>query len=214
MIIPALSIRLSRPQLSPLCFLTLGFLPVSSIVLHCLGILSLPLCLSLLIFPLLGLSLCSGFFNRETVRIAWKGWLAGIIAVTFYDLSRLPFILAGWGDFIPKIGAWLTETENPNVLIGYAWRYIGNGGGLGIAFFMLMHIFGGKEHLLRYGITFGIFVFASLIVILSVFREAQEMMFRITPLTFAGSLTGHIIYGLTLGLMAKKSLPQSREGFC
>lgn len=58
----------------------------------------------------------------------------------------------------------------------------------------------------------GLFVFASLIIILSVFHEAQEMMFRITPLAFAGSLTGHLIYGLSLGLMAKRFFAKEKPG--
>lgn len=48
---------------------------------------------------------------------------------------RAIFILTGaWGDFIPKIGMWLLNTHQPDWLIGYLWRYIGDGGFMALAF--------------------------------------------------------------------------------
>jgi len=198
------TLRLSRTRLSPLSFLAAGFLPVISIVLHCLGILSMQHCLLLLIIPLFVLAGCTGLLQPETGRTAWKGWLAGVLAVLLYDLSRVPFMLYGWNDFIPRIGSWLTGAEDPQAIAGYAWRYIGNGGGLGIAFFMLLQLGDSKKNLMRKGILFGLFVFGCLMLILTVFKEAQEMMFRITALTFSGSLTGHVVYGAVLGWMARR----------
>ncbi|TND09014.1 MAG: hypothetical protein FD123_1868 [Bacteroidetes bacterium] len=197
------SIHTQRHLFTPACFLVVGFLPVSAIVFHCLGVLPLQLCLSSLILPLFALACCAGTFTPYVGRMAWQGWLAGIVAVALYDLSRVPFILFGWSDFIPKIGAWLSNTDQPDAVIGYLWRYIGNGGGLGIAFFMILYFIGNRPHIIRTGIIFGLFVFSCLMLILLVFREAQDIMFRITPLSFAGSLTGHIVYGAALGFMAR-----------
>ena len=76
------------------------------------------------------------------------GFIAGIISVFLYDLSRVPYILGGWSDFIPKIGGWVTNTNEKNALLGYTWRYIGNGGGMGIAFFILMAQLNTNKHLI------------------------------------------------------------------
>ncbi len=202
MIVPAL--RPARPKLLPLGFILAGFMPVSSIALHCIGVLPLQLCLFFLVVPMFAGMFLLGMLEPGMTRVAARGWVAGVIAVALYDCSRLPFMLYGWGDFIPKIGAWLLDTEHPGAWVGYAWRYIGNGGGLGVAFFMLLKVTGFNRNFIRAGIEFGLFVFLCLVILLCVFKEAQDMMFRITSLTFAGSLTGHVIYGVTLGFMARR----------
>src|SRR5687767_10338181 len=122
-------------------FVLIGFLPVLSIVFHCLGLLSMSSSLFLLIFPMatIMMALCASL--PAYGRIALAGWIAGIIAVAVYDLSRIPYILYGWSDFIPKIGAWLSGTNEPHAAIGYAWRYFGNGGGMGMSFFILLRFF-------------------------------------------------------------------------
>jgi hypothetical protein len=190
----------------PVLFVFTGFLPVSSIVLHCLGLISLPVCLGFLILPMFTNLMLIGYRIPALGKIALKGFAAGIIAVAFYDLSRLPFILSGWSDFIPKIGGWVTSTNERNAYIGYTWRYLGNGGGMGMAFFVLLNYLKINRRFILTGLLYGIFIFSSLMTVLVTFEEAQEMMFKITALTFSGSLLGHIIYGLTLGILAKKTL--------
>lgn len=194
----------ARLQLLAPGFILAGFMPVSSIALHCIGVLPLQHCLFFLVVPMFAGMFLLGLLTPGMTRVAARGWIAGVVAVALYDCSRVPFILYGWGDFIPKIGAWLLDTEDPGAWVGYAWRYIGNGGGLGMAFFMLIKATGFSRNFLRAGIEFGLFVFLCLVVLLCTFKEAQDMMFRITPLTFAGSFTGHVIYGATLGFMARR----------
>ena len=198
------SLPIAEGKVCSALFIVTGFMPVSAIVLHCTGILPLNLALGLLIFPFLLLLLSAGVYNRPIGRIAMRGWVAGLIAVFIYDLSRLPYMYFGWGDFIPRIGGWLTGTGEPDAVIGYAWRYIGNGGGMGMAFFVLASLMGWNKPMIGKGIAFGLFVFSCLMVTLLIFPEAQKMMFKITPLAFAGSLTGHIVYGAVLGWMYKK----------
>src|SRR5688572_6805879 len=123
------NLSVSRTRFSPLCFLCVGFLPVTSIVLHCLGILPLQNALFMLILPLLVIAAGVSMISQGIGRVAFRGWLSGIVAVFLYDISRIPFVMAGWEDFIPKIGSWLLHDDNRNAMIGYAWRYIGNGGG-------------------------------------------------------------------------------------
>ncbi len=49
------------------------------------------------------------------------------------------YLLGLWDDFIPKMGTWLhsgTDTQT-GAIVGYLWRYFGDGGGIGIAFFLI-----------------------------------------------------------------------------
>lgn len=199
-------------RLTPLFFLFAGFLPVTAIVIHCLGLLPLQMNLHLVILPAAMALCCLSIRDHRTGKIVLRGWVSGVIAVALYDLSRVPFIMNGWTDFIPKIGGWLNETGEPDALTGYLWRYIGNGGGLGISFFMFLHLAGKKKALVLNGLLFGLFVFSSLIFVLRCFPEAQDMMFRITLFSFAGSLLGHIVYGVTLGLLAVYFMRKSERG--
>lgn len=198
------SLLIAEGKVCSALFILTGFMPVSSIVLHCTGALSLSNALTLLIFPFLLLLLSAGVYNRPIGRVAMRGWVAGLVAVFIYDLSRLPYMYFGWGDFIPKIGGWLTGTGEPDAVIGYVWRYIGNGGGMGMAFFVLSSIMKWNKKMIGKGIVYGLFVFTCLMATLLIFPEAQAMMFKITPIAFLGSLTGHIIYGAVLGWVKNK----------
>lgn len=202
----------SQQKLQPCvaCFIAAGILPVSSIALHCAGIISLINCLFFLIVPTFGVALLFGTINRSVLKLALQGWVSGIVAVALYDISRIPFILAGWADFIPHISAWLTDTNENSYLIGYAWRYAGNGGGLGIVFFLLASHFNLRKQIVSNGVTFGLLVFAGLVTLLIIFPNSQDMMFRITPLSFFGGMTGHIVYGYALGRMANYLLRKSQ----
>ncbi|MFN0030972.1 MAG: hypothetical protein ACKVOR_02320 [Flavobacteriales bacterium] len=180
----------------------LGFLPVSGIALHSMHWIGLPVFTVAVLLPalLLLLFVCKG--NLLLAQSVFYGWSFGLVAVLLYDVSRLPFIYMGWSDFIPRIGGWLTGEEE-NFLLGYAFRYIGNGGGLGISFLLLMTHYSNRQHILLKGLCFGLFVFAMLWMVLLLVPSSQAMMFRLSPLTIAGSLTGHIVYGLVLGYLAR-----------
>ncbi|HYG50735.1 MAG TPA: hypothetical protein VD905_07515, partial [Flavobacteriales bacterium] len=168
------------------------------------GLVPLQVCLFSIILPAFATVIIAGIKIPVIGKVILKGWLAGIVAVALYDLSRVPFIINGWSDFIPKIGAWLTNTHEPDAVLGYLWRYAGNGGGMGVAFFVLMFQFRRSERIILIGLLYGLFIFASLMCILVLFREAQEMMFKLTPFTFAGSLIGHVIYGVVLAMIWKR----------
>lgn len=181
-----------------------GLLPVSSIALHCAGTISLNNCLFFLVIPAFFIALISSAINVRVIKLAMRGWLSGIIAVAFYDLSRVPFIVAGWEDFIPHITLWLTGSDDHAYLVGYMWRYAGNGGGLGIVFFLLADHFDWKKYIVSYGVSFGLLIFAGLLGLLFFFPQSQELMFEVTPVAFFGGLTGHIVYGYVLGKLAKR----------
>jgi hypothetical protein len=195
----ALMLSVRNVQPCTVCFLFAGVLPVSSIALHCAGVLALNHCLLFLVIPAFILAFTTAAINTRIFTLAFRGWISGVVAVALYDLSRVPFILAGWEDFIPHITEWLTGSDDHAFLIGYAWRYIGNGGGLGIVFFLLADHFGWKKYIVSNGVSFGLLVFASLVTMLIFLPESQQLMFKITPLSFFGGMIGHIVYGYVLG---------------
>src|SRR5688572_6339032 len=166
-IAPVLSIR--KPDVKVGLFLFAGVLPVSSIALHCAEIITLKNALWFLIIPAIAIALATSVIDRKLLQLVLRGWISGIIAVALYDLSRVPFILAGWADFIPHISAWLTDTNENSYLIGYSWRYAGNGGGLGIVFFLLANHFQWKKYIVSNGVSYGLLVFASLVALLLIF---------------------------------------------
>lgn len=196
---PTLFYRKLQPCVA--CFIAAGLLPVSSIALHCAGFISLTHCLFFLIIPALAVALVSGAINHHVLRLAARGWVSGIVAVALYDVSRVPFIIAGWEDFIPHITSWLTGNNDNAYLIGYTWRYVGNGGGLGIVFFLLANHFGWRKYVVSNGVSFGLLVFGGLVSLLIFLPESQKLMFEVTPLSFFGGMIGHIVYGFVIGRM-------------
>lgn len=177
-----------------------GILPVSAIAFHVMGLIDLfsfyPVILllySLVIF----LSINNPALRKKIII----GWLSGVIAVSLYDVSRLPFMAMGWEDFIPKIGGWLIG-EQEEFTLGYLWRYIGNGGGLGITFFVLISFLKKRKYYILPGIAFGVFICLCLDFTLLVSPNSETLMFEITPLTVIGGTVGHVVYGFTLGVLA------------
>ncbi|MCB9195706.1 MAG: hypothetical protein H6600_02100 [Flavobacteriales bacterium] len=178
----------------------IGILPVTSVALHALGWIHIQVMLMPNLF-LLSVSLVYLITFREEGVGYLKGWVFGILAVLFYDLSRIPFICCGWADFIPGLGGWITGEEE-DFIVGYIWRYLGNGAGLGLCFCVLKSIFNPKRVWL-FGLLYGFGIFLCLDIILISSTQAQELMFKVTPLSFIGGLTGHLVYGLTLGLCSE-----------
>ena len=71
-------------------------------------------------------------------RLVLAGFIWGVVACAGYDAFRLPTIYAAhwWPDFFGTVGGSATGT-NSSFLVGYLWRYIGDGGGIAVAFFAL-----------------------------------------------------------------------------
>ncbi|MBT6513462.1 MAG: hypothetical protein HOK65_01720 [Crocinitomicaceae bacterium] len=174
-----------------------GIFPVSSVALHVLGWISI----RWMIIPnvvMLSLSAYHLFNNNDFRNLILLGWRNGILATLLYDLSRIPFMYLGWDDFIPSLGGWLSNSEE-NFILGYLWRYFGNGAGLGIGFVVLNYFLSFRRVVIA-GILYGLSIFLVLDVVLVCSDYAQDIMFTLTPLSFIGSFTGHLIYGTTLGL--------------
>jgi hypothetical protein len=41
--------------------------------------------------------------------------------------------------------------------------------------------------------------------------EGQELMFRLTPVSFGLSLLGHVVYGATIGVLLTRHLTRTRS---
>lgn len=193
--------QLSIDRWMPLVVSCLSISAISAIAVHALGWMPLYYSARLIVIPAFACIFLYAFSQPRIGKPIMKGWLFGLIAVSVYDLSRIPFMMMGWGDFIPSIGNWFLGTEHADPIIGYAWRYIGNGGGLGIAFVMLLHCFKTSGNKMFIGTVYGILIWAGLTMLLVFSPNARELLFNLSPLSLMGSFTGHLVYGLVLGIL-------------
>lgn len=180
-----------------------GFTTVGAISLHVLEFASLHLTVPFLVAPVLLAKISLGLLLPERGRLMLIGWLFGTVAVALYDISRVPFIIAGWSDFVPRVGCWVFQSETTPDIIGYIYRYAGNGGGMGMSFLLLATIFSLKRNLIAIGIAYGLFINANLLLTLLVAPNGEALMFELTALNCFGSFIGHVVYGSVLGCLVK-----------
>ncbi len=194
----------------------IGFAPITALALSLMGILALPFASLLLVVPALGIAMALGCYQPRFGKLMVHGYIMGIIAVTCYDGVRIPFIMAGWmNDFIPKIGVMLVGHGSHDAAIGYLWRYLGNGGGMGMGFVCAFALV--KQLLTEHqqasitprmtkhiALGFGCFVWACLIVTLKISPQGEDMMFVITPASLLLSWIGHLVFGYSLGCLVSR----------
>ena len=89
--------------------------------------------------------------------------------------------------------------------VGYLWRYLGDGGGIGVTFFVGAAFVGlhrrTPTQVVAAAVAFAVFpVWAGLIATVWLAPRGQSMMFPLTPVTITLSLIGHLIFGLIMGL--------------
>jgi len=133
--------------------------------------------------------------------------------VFLYDCMRVPFILAGiWGDFIPKINMLLFNTSQPNWVVGYIWRYVGDGGYMGMAFTVAYCILKPRVDSRIAGVGFGLVIWVCLLGTLVLAPHGQEMLFKLSLTTLSLSLLGHLIYGISLGMLLPYVLREKMAG--
>ncbi|MFF0269918.1 hypothetical protein [Kribbella sp. NPDC004536] len=196
--------------------LVVGALPVSSIPLHVSGLLDLR---DLAVFAVVPAVLVVAFLlSRRTPETRWalRGLLAGLVAVAAYDCLRLPLVWLGvMPDFIPRLGGWVSGQPGRNALLGYLWRYAGDGGGIGMAYFT----FCGVIRRFRPGLVdarplvlstlYGVGIWSGLLITAVALPRGQEMMFEVTPSRLVATLAGHLVYGLILGLFLRRSVERT-----
>jgi hypothetical protein len=124
--------------------------------------------------------------------------LCGMAACLVYDGVRLALTAAGGlRDGIPNIGRMLVgDLGAPTAdvaSLAYYYRYVGDGGGLALAFLM------GRRYGVRAGMIFGAAVCLCLWATLALFPVARALLFPLTPYALAMTLAGHLVYGGVLG---------------
>jgi hypothetical protein len=194
-----------------LVILCTGFAPITALALALMEICSLPCATMLLVVPSIVVAGTVLGRGRGYGWLMLRGFMMGMVAVTVYDAVRIPFTMAGWiGDFIPTIGVMLVGEGALHGVVGYLWRYLGNGGGMGMAFVCVFVLL--KEHfpvlrlfgVMKSAVVFGFLVWACLIGTLLLSPRGEEILFVIHPVTLLISGVGHGVFGVTLGLLLRK----------
>ncbi|BBY19691.1 hypothetical protein MLIT_52830 [Mycolicibacterium litorale] len=160
------------------------------------------------------------FAPHRIDMIVGRGLIAGMVACIVYDGARLfaVHVLGLMDDFIPVMGSWVTGEPDTtgSAAVGYVWRYIGDGGGLGVAFFVVAFALGidrwSNVKAVGAAVAFAVFpTWAGLIATVALAPRGEDMMFPLTPATVTITLVGHLIFGFMLGLAFLKA-PRGRAG--
>lgn len=186
-------------------------LPLLSISAHVFGLVSMQFSAAVLVIPLAtGLVVLSTFDPHPGDRVLAHGLAWGVVGCAIYDIFRLDtvYLLGLWGDFIPTMGTWITGRPDDllgGAVVGYLWRYLGDGGGIGMTFFVAASMCGlhqrSRAVVVLSAIGFAVApVWTGLIGTVALAPEGEELMFPLTPTTVTLSLIGHLIFGLILGL--------------
>ncbi|MFE0172316.1 hypothetical protein ACFWZ2_08345 [Streptomyces sp. NPDC059002] len=188
-----------------------GALPVAAIPLYILGALPMSWA-ALLVIPLLAAKTVLIKRGSAEGRLAGHGMVAGLAAVTAYDGLRIPvaYLTDAWPDFIPRLGGWITESDSGNVPVGYLWRYIGDGGGIAVAFFVFCGVLMNfrpslvRRHPVLLSLGYGVFIWLGLLATVVLLPRGTEFLFVPTAEIIVLSLLGHLIYGAVLGLFLSR----------
>jgi hypothetical protein len=159
------------------------------------------------------------FAPHRLDMIVGRGLIAGMVATIVYDGARLfaVHVLGLMGDFIPVMGSFVTGEPDTtgSAAVGYIWRYIGDGGGLGVAFFVVAFALGidrwKNVYAVLASVAFAVFpTWAGLMATVALLPRGEEMMFDLNPATFTITLVGHLIFGWFLGLAFLKA-PRGKD---
>jgi hypothetical protein len=206
-------VRCSKDISIRLILFAVGFSPIACLCLATFNVLPLYVSAPLIVLPaiVVAVALCLAFRGYAVVML--RGLLLGIAAVFVYDVTcRFPFVAIGvWCDFIPKIGNYLLNRENVHWSVGYLWRYLGNGGGMGMAFYAVYPLLQQRVKPLKAGVIFGVGVFCCLLATIYLSPAGKSYLFGPTPATAFLGLLGHMIYGGVLGYGTKRSLSLAWE---
>ena len=185
--------------------LLIGAVPVLAISADVFGWVSLQSVAIAVMLPLIAmLAVLVKYRPDPSDRLILSGFLWGIIACAGYDAFRLPTIYGAhlWSDFFGAVGGWATGTES-NYLVGYLWRYVGDGGGIAVAFFALAATLGAsawpRRTVVALAIGYAVFPVWTGLVLTDFLAPSGRELFPLTATTLVLSLCGHLIYGAVLG---------------
>ncbi|MCD2192342.1 hypothetical protein LQ327_02885 [Actinomycetospora endophytica] len=191
--------------------LLLAALPLLAISAHVFGLITMNWSAALLVVPLAtAIVALTIFAPHPEERVILHGFLWGMLACALYDVFRLDtvYMLGWWADFIPTMGTWIIgdgASKTAGAWVGYLWRYLGDGGGIGVTFFVGAAFIGlhhrPPKQVVGASVAFAVFpVWAGLIATVWLAPRGQSLMFPLTPTTITLSLIGHLIFGLIMGL--------------
>ena len=202
-LLAALRVLFSNPSLFPrLFYLALGFAAITSLGVALAGMVPLPYGLRYAVIPAVAIMVLLSLRYPGWGKRALIGLVAGMIATGIYDILRIGLMFAGlWGDPIPSIGRLALADPNAEWYWGYVWRFVGNGGGMGLAFAML------PWRGVKLGIAYGTAICLGLVGLLYFWPISQAHFFALTPPTAAGGMAGHWVYGAVLGWLTARWLP-------
>ena len=191
--------------------LLLAALPLLAISAHVFGLITMNWSAALLVVPLAtAIVALTVFAPHPEERVILHGFVWGMVACVLYDVFRLDtvYMLGWWADFIPTMGTWIVghgASRTAGAWVGYLWRYLGDGGGIGVTFFVGAAFLGlhrrPPKQVVGAAVAFAVFpVWAGLIATVWLAPRGQSMMFPLTPVTVTLSLIGHLIFGLIMGL--------------
>ena len=154
------------------------------------------------------------FAPHRIDMIVGRGLIAGMVACIVYDGARLfaVHVLGLMGDFIPVMGSFVTGEPDTagSAAVGYVYRYIGDAGGLGVAFFVVAFALGidrwKNVYAVLSAVGFAVFpTWAGLMATVALAPHGEERMFPLNVATVVITLVGHLIFGLFLGLAFLKA---------
>jgi hypothetical protein len=202
-LLAALRLLFSNPSFYPrVLYLALGFTAITALGVALAGSLPLPYGFRFAVVPAVAVLVLLSARHPAWGKRALLGLVAGMIATGIYDLLRLGLVWAGlWGDPIPGIGRMALADPNADPVWGYMWRFVGNGGGMGLAFAML------PWRGVRLGVAYGSAICLGLLGLLAFWPESQLHFFPLNPVTAGGAMAGHWVYGAVLGGLTARWLP-------
>ena len=187
--------------------LTLAGLPVMGISAAVFGWISLHTLAVDILLPLTVAVLTLAVFSPDRIDrlvVTAVGW--GLLACAAYDAFRLPTIYVAhwWGDFFGPVGGWAVNSRHSNYFVGYLWRYLGDGGGIAVPFFVAMAllpptVINTARRSIAAGIAYGVCPVWSGLMLTDALAPAGHALFPLTLRTATLSLVGHLIYGSVIG---------------
>ena len=193
-----------------LAIVAIGFSPIASLAISIFHVIPLHFSGPFIVLPAAMGALVLGSIFPQYAQTLIRGFTLGLVAVFFYDVTcRFPFIATGiWSDFIPKIGDYLLDRHHVHWVVGYLWRYLGNGGGMGLAFYAGYPLVRKYMEPLRAGLTYGVLIFCCLLITLYLSPYGRVSLFQPTLVTGTLGLLGHLVYGSVLGYGVRQ-LPET-----
>ena len=201
--------------------LLLASMPILAIPVEVLGVVSQTTTSIVIIALLAVLGAIIAYAPHRIDMIVGRGLIAGMVATIVYDVARLfaVHVLGLMGDFIVVMGSFVTGEPGTNgsAAVGYVWRYVGDGGGMGVAFFIAAYALGIDRWKNAYAVlafvAMSVFpLWSGLIATVVVAPRGEELMFDLNPATFTITLVGHLIFGLFVGLAFLKAPRGAQHG--